>query len=524
MQGMRQRYEEWIKCTADVNYFALRYGWLYNATEQAWLPFRLWPAQETTLQRMANERMLVVLKARQLGISWLCLVYALWLLIFAAPATVLLFSLREAEAKELLERLRGMYARLPQWMQAKRVLHQSGTVWALSTGSRALAFSTKGGRSYTGTLVLVDEADFVPDLGRFMNGVKPTIDAGGKLFLVSTSDKTQPISTFKNLFRAAQQFESAPASNVGDYRPLFLPWHSHPQRDAAWHERTKAEMFAQRGTDDDFFAEYPATPEEALAPEQLDRRIPHEWLQGVLDERTPLSPLPAPLAPAMPGLTVYLPAVQGKDYDSPAPSPIVRSASEQRRHGGAGANYVIGVDPAEGNPNSDESVATVLEMESWGEVANLVLKVEPGVFARYIEQLSHYYNQAAVMVERNNHGHTVIRALAEGGQTHVLHGYDGKPGWLSNIKGKPLMYDALAEAIRDGSCKVRSVETASQLASIEASTLRAPRGLHDDRADSFALAIAALAYGHTGGEASTPIPPIDPLAELDSPRGYREEW
>jgi hypothetical protein len=194
---------EWLKCYTDVRYFAMRYGWLYNATEQAWLPFRLWPAQATTLGRMVEERMLVVLKARQLGISWLCLAYALWLLIYQAPATVLLFSLREAEAVELMERLRGMYARLPGWMQARRVIRQSETVWMLSNGSRVLAFSTKGGRSYTGTLALVDEADFVPDLGQFLNGVKPTIDAGGKLFLVSTSDKRRPVSTFKNLFRAA---------------------------------------------------------------------------------------------------------------------------------------------------------------------------------------------------------------------------------------------------------------------------------------------------------------------------------
>jgi hypothetical protein len=499
----RQVQVEWLKCYADVRYFTMRYGWLYNATEQAWLPFRLWPAQAMTLRRMADERLLVILKARQLGISWLCLAYTLWLLIYQAPATILLFSLREAEAVELLERLRGMYARLPRWMQARQVLRQSGTVWMLSNGSRALAFSTKGGRSYTGTLALVDEADFVPDLGLFLNGVKPTVDAGGKLFLVSTSDKRRPVSTFKNLFRAALQ-------GVGDYRPLFLSWQSRPGRDAAWHARTKAEMYAQRGTHDDFYAEYPATAEEALAPEQLDRRIPYEWLKEVIEE---LPPIKGESAPAIPGLTIYLPPQVGR-------------------------RYVIGVDPAEGNPNSDDSVATVLDAtrptsgvaldatrptsgvdsESWAEVANLVGKFEPGVLAAFVDRLSGYYNGADALVERNNHGHTVIRALREHGETRVLDGYDGKPGWLSNLKGKPLMYDALAEAVRDGVCKVRSVETASQLASIEAGTLRAPAGLHDDRADSFALAIAALVYGHTRGEASIAVSPIDPLAAIDQER------
>ena len=287
------------------------------------MPFCLWPAQEDVLTRLATDRLFVVLKARQLGMSWLALAYALWLLIFEAPATVLLFSLREAEACELLNRLAGMYQRLPKWMQSRRIIKQSTKHIEFTNGSRALAFSTKGGRSYTGSLAIVDEADFVPDLSQFLNAVKPTIDAGGQLFLISTSDKKRPVSTFKNIFRAAQQ-------RIGDYRSIFLPWHIRPGRTAAWYTRTKAEMFAQRGTDDDFYAEYPATPEEALAPEQLDRRIPYDWVKEVVEE---MPPLDDPSAPSIANLTIY---------DDPRP----------------GHRYVIGADPAEGNPNSDDSAAT----------------------------------------------------------------------------------------------------------------------------------------------------------------------
>lgn len=136
---------------------------IYDATRQTWLPFTLWPAQHAVLASMAAEQKLVVFKARPLGISWLSLAYALWLLICRPPATVLLFSLREAEAKELLWRLTGMYARLPAWMQAKAVTKANATRWELSNGPGALAFSTKGGHSCNGTFALVDEADFVPD-------------------------------------------------------------------------------------------------------------------------------------------------------------------------------------------------------------------------------------------------------------------------------------------------------------------------------------------------------------------------
>jgi hypothetical protein len=396
-----------------------------------------------------------------------------------------LFSLREEEAKELLWRLRGMYDRLPPYFQAPAVTHSNETRWHLSTGSRALAFSTRAGRSYTGTLALVDEADFVPELSQFLNAVKPTIDAGGQLFLVSTSDKKRPQSTFKNLFRAAVAGTSDGAVG-GDYRHVFLPWWSRPGRDEAWHAAVRAEMFAQRGTHDDFYAEYPATPEEALAAEQLDRRLPYGWLETCLEVNGEAL---RGIGPAVPGLTVW---------SQPTP----------------GCRYVIGADPAEGNPNSDESAATVLDAVDWGQVAELTGKIEPTIFARYLDELGRWYNGADVLPERNNHGHLLIRELQRLGNLRVLDGYDGKPGWLSNVKGKPMLYGLVADAVRDGVCTIRSSETINQLASIEASTLRAPEGLHDDRADAFALAIAAAAWKPTIS-ASTVVSPSDTLAAYD---------
>ncbi len=468
------------KCREDVRYFTERYCKLYNATAQAWLPFTLWPAQKATLDCMCAERLLVILKARQLGLSWLCLAYALWLMTLHGPATVLIFSMRATEAEELLGRLRGMHARLPRWLQGGQVIQAGAARWELSHGSCALAFSTRSGRSYTGTLAIVDEADYVPDLGRFLSGVKPTIDAGGRLFLVSTSDKRRPVSTFKRLFRAA-------LAGTGDYQPLFLDWRARPDRDGVWRARTQAEMFAQRGSNDDFYAEYPATTEEALAPEQLDRRLPLAWVQQAFAAQAPLHPRDAP---ALPGLAIYATAQTG-------------------------ACYVLGVDPAEGNPHSDPSAITVLEAGQWEEVAGWSGRVEPGILAEIVAQIATYYAHAAVMVERNNHGHSVIYALRQGGQVQILHGEDGRPGWLSNVRGKPLLYTTLADALRGGSLRLHDPVTVEELVSIEASTLRAPAGLHDDKAMSLALAVAALAFGNGNATASVVAPAIDHLAHID---------
>ncbi len=343
-----------------------------------------------------------------------------------------------------------------------------------TTDSRALAFSTKGGRSYTGSLAIVDEADFIPDLGQFLNAVKPTVDGGGQLFLISTSDKRRPVSPFKNLFRAATG--CAPAvGGAGAYEAIFLPWQARPDRDAAWYARTKAEMFAQRGTDDDFYAEYPATPEEALAPLQFDRRIPYMWIEPVFVPRASAPQAAAARAaigrhpshgkaPSLPGLAVYV---------TPQPDRA----------------YVIGADPAEGNPNSDESAATALDSSTGEEVAAGRADRADG-----FRRLSGATGAGITMpLSCPSATTTAIRYWQRwrDRRVRVLCGHDGKPGWLSNAKGKTLLYNALADAIRDGACIIHTAETAGQIASIEASTLRAPQGLHDDRADSFALAIVA---------------------------------
>lgn len=471
---------EWLKCSGSTGYFLHNYVWIENATDRAWVRFHLWPAQHGVLANLLTERQLIALKARQLGITWLTIGYALWLMIFRPSVTVLLFSLRDKEAKELLRRIRGIYTRLPVWCRCRWLETSSSHEWELSNGSRAMAFPTTGGRSYTGSLAIVDEADLLPNLDDFLNAVKPTVDAGGQLVLISTVDKKRPVSTFKEIFRAGQKGEN-------EYKAIFLPWSARPDRTPAWYASKAADMRSQGNGDDDLYQEYPATVEQALAPLQKDKRIPFGWIEAVADGSNRLNEIDGP---AVPGLRIYH-----------LPQP--------------GRRYVIGADSAEGNPNSDDSVACVLDAQSWGQVATLAGKLEPATLAGYIDQVSVYYNQAPVMPERNNHGHATILALVENGKTAVLAGYDGKAGWLSNGKGKRLMYDLAAETIKDGGTAIADQETRLQLASIEASTLRAPEGLHDDYADAFCLALAGLRWNYVAGEESTEVAAPDALEEYD---------
>ncbi len=433
---------------------------IYDASPAVadWLPFKLWPAQEETLQALLDNRLLVILKARQLGFSWLVLGYALWLMLFRPASTILIFSKRDDEAVELLDfRLKGMYDRLPVYMRLSSETdgqHQ----WLLSNGSRAMAFPTTGGRSYTGTFVIVDEADFVPNLDKLLNAVKPTIDAGGRMALLSTPDKDQPQSSFKRIFLAAQK-------QLNAYKHIFFGWRARPDRDERWYEEQKQDILARTTALDDLHQEYPDTVTEALAPRSLNKRIPSTWIEHCYTETDPLD-LP-PAAPSLPGLSLY-------------------------RIPRFGEHFTLGADPAEGNPTSDDSSFTVLDKVTGEEAAVLAGKVEPGVFAAYIKVVANYFNKAGTLVERNNHGHAVLMWLGEHAQEiPLLTGDDGRVGWLSSTVGKTTMYDNAAEAFRLGDTRLHSQATYTQLASIEGATLRAPDGQYDDRADGYALALLA---------------------------------
>ena len=455
--GGAGQHAEWERCRDDRAHFIRAYVQIYNATERRWLPFDLWPAQEALLDELPAHQRVVILKARQLGITWLLLAYALHLLEFFPVATVLLFSKRDDEAQELITRLKGMHQRLPAWMRSTLTTSNDHNV-ALATGSEAKGFPTTGGDSYTASLVIADEFDLVPDQARMLGSIEPTTDAGGQLILLSRVNKGTPNSEFQKIYSAAKQGKN-------DWHPVFLPWHARPDRDAAWYAAREAASLA-RGSRDPLWEQYPSSDIEALSPRSQDKRFPGQWLTRCF----------VPLDPERDGGGALLALPQLVVYHRP-----------QR-----GRSYVIGADTAEGNPNSDPSACTVLDAESGEEIAALAGQFEPSTYAAHLAALSAAYHGAPVLVERNNHGHAVLLWLRDHApHVRLLTGLDGKPGWLTNSLGKTQLVSDGADAFRDGEITLHSLSVYQQLAALEGATLRAPQGEHDDEAIGVLLAHVA---------------------------------
>lgn len=492
----------WLACSNSPAFFIDRCVQLYDPTgseggAKGWQPFRLWPAQVRVVETLAADRLCVILKARQLGISWLTVGFALWHMIFRPAATALFFSKRDDEAVHLLNmRLRGMYERLPRPLRAAGVERDNAHEFRLSNGSAALAFPTTGGRSYTASIAIVDEADHVSggagsdDLDQLLNAVKPTIDAGGRLILLSTVDKARPESAFKRIYRAA-------AEGRNGYQAIFLPWRARPGRTDAWYAEQAQDVRMRTGGVDDLYQEYPATVAEALAPRAVDKLFRAEYLNacyqpqvwdGVTASEDGACETPRP---DLPELIIHAPPVSG-------------------------GNYVIGADPAEGNPESDESAAVVLDAITGEQMATLGERTDPVRFAAHLSELSRYYNEAPVLVERNNHGHAVLLWLREMAAVWVLRGQDREPGWMTTGASKHMAFDHAAATIREGGLLLRDERTFFQMAAIDGNTLKAPPGQHDDRAMACALALAAIKWCSVVYVPGAILPPCESMRELES--------
>ncbi len=277
---------EWMQCEQDAAYFIDTHVIIDEPQGDtvAAMPFHLWDAQIGVLAQLVTEKLVIILKARQLGISWLCCAYALWLCLMKPGRVVLMFSEREDKSQELVRRLRVMYQRLPEWMRQRVPIAKDNTQsleWANGSRVSASAATPGAGRSLTASLVLLDEFAFMQWGADVYTAVKPTIDAGGQLFIVSTANGEG--DKFHALWNDALQ-------KINNFVAIFLSWRARPGRDEAWRAARAAEALSPTADKQ----EYPDTADEAFQSTGGDRYLPSIALWDAcigeippLDKRTP---------------------------------------------------------------------------------------------------------------------------------------------------------------------------------------------------------------------------------------------
>lgn len=232
------------------------------------IKFEKWPYLMEMAEAFASGRDTIVLKARQLGFSWLVAAYVAWRLRCHEGTLVLMLSQGQLEAQDLLAKVKYVLDNLPKrWLAPYGLDSRSQlSIPAMKTKVTALPATKNAGRSENVSLVVQDEAEHHEYFEENYKATRPTVGDGGQFIIGSTVDKTKAQTLFKEMWKTAHNRASSAKGRLA----LFYPWNARPGRDAAWHQRTYDDVPVQdlKGLSRDLYMEqeYPGSSEEALSP------------------------------------------------------------------------------------------------------------------------------------------------------------------------------------------------------------------------------------------------------------------
>jgi len=392
---------------------------------------------------LTSGRNVIVLKPRQMFASWLVTAYAVHRALFNPGERILVVSKREKDAWHLKQRADAILANLAPAISDvldTRTEDNKGTIEF--TGGSALHFlpaSPSIGRTYTATVVILDELAFHPHADEMFTSLQPTLAGGGQCIALSTPNGVGGL--FHELWSHAEE---------RDFLPVRLNWNEHPHRDSEWYEKAV----------------------KPLGKRKAAQEYDCDFLQSgaVVFEAKHLS----------------LSAARMTDEQR---TQAIKTAYKQR----VDSPFLIGVDVAEGSEDGDFSVASVLEKATGRQCETLRGQWRPDVFARKLKELADKY-PGHVGVEKAGPGGTVILELERLGIADRLYRHRewderGRKrvrfGWVTSTKSKPVMIEELEIALRNGDIRLSDKATADELLVYEwkdsaSEHSGAPEGYHDD--------------------------------------------
>ena len=177
---------------------------------------------------------------------------------------------------------------------------------------------------------------------------------------------------------------------------------------------------------------------------------------------------------------------------------------EQRKNGDMeiwlppvkGKAYLVAVDPAGGGSEGDYSAAQVLELETGLQCAEFAGHVGGLELARLVTDLAAEYNNAWLVVERNNHGSGVLALIETVCGYGKVYRQGGQAGWLTTSMSRPAALGRLDAGLVERPECFQSRKLLGECRSF----VRLPDGgsgarpgTHDDRVMAMAIGLAARA-------------------------------
>lgn len=214
---------------------------------------------------------IIVLKARQVGLSTAAAILSAHELLFNPHGMVLVVSRDEKAAGDFMATVCEILDSLeePPDFQRRGVYEAQ-----LDNGARIVcqAATAKAGRGLRASLVVLDECAFMDYDNAIFRAVSPTLSRGGRLLCISTPNGQG------NLFARLWAGDEG-----GDWSRHRVHWSDCPAFDEAWYERERGN-YTSRDWAQEFDLDFVASGGAAFRPEDIEA-MADGWLGLQLAER-----------------------------------------------------------------------------------------------------------------------------------------------------------------------------------------------------------------------------------------------
>ena len=456
--------KEYLRCAADPIYFLKKYSFIQHPIKGK-IPFSLYDFQEKTLEEFSQNKLNVILKARQLGISTLTAGYSLWMMTFHQDKNVLVIATKQDTAKNLVTKVRVMHANLPSWLKQPCVEDNKLSL-SYKNGSQIKAVSSgeDSGRSEALSLLILDEAAFIDKIDVIWAAASQTLSTGGQCIALST-----PNGVGNWYDRRWSESEDG----LNDFNLIKLHWTVHHERGKEWRDeqdRLLGPALAAQECDCDFITSGQNVIDGVILEEMKNTTCKEPIEKRGIDSN----------------LWIWEPADYTKDY-------------------------IVCADVSRGD-STDYSAFHVIELESCKQVAEYKGRVSTRDYGNMLVNIAQEYNEALLVVENNNIGWAAIQQIIDRDyqnlfytskdlkyvdtqrQVHNKHNREEKqmvPGFTMSMKTRPLVIAKLEEFFREKAVDVQSHRLIDELFVFiyNGQKAEAMRGYNDDLVMSFAMGL-----------------------------------
>ena len=454
--------QEYLKCAKDPVHFMRKYCYIQHP-QRGRIQFNLFPFQDKVITLWRDNPYSIILKSRQLGISTLSAGYSLWLMIFHKDKNILCIATKQDTAKNMVTKVKFMYENLPSWLKLNAPENNKLTL-RLDNGSqiKATSASSDAGRSEAVSLLLIDEAAFIENIGEIWASAQQTLATGGGCIALSTPYGTG--NWFHQTWTRAEAGEN-------DFLPIKLPWFVHPERDETWRKRQDELLGDPRMAAQECDCDFSTSGDIVFYPEYIEY-YEKSFVKDPLEKR---------------GNDQNLWVWEQADYSR---------------------SYMVVADVSRGD-GKDYSAFHVIDTETNVQVAEYKGQIGTKEYGHLLVGIATEYNEAMLIIENANIGWATIQVVIDrayqnlyysqkSGEANVNSYFDKYqdhskmvPGFTMSSRTRPMVIGKFQEYISDKGVTIQSKRLIEEMKTFIWRNGRpeAQSGYNDDLVMAFSMAM-----------------------------------